>query len=77
MKEILLGTRRGCVRSPTIAVKIALREFVFPFMTTDLAPAQLVLDVSTKKFLSELAMLLRVEQAVKPESPLHPPLATL
>jgi hypothetical protein len=73
---MVFGTSRGSVRSPTIAVKIALRELVFPFMTTVLAPVQLTLDVSTKKFLSELAMLLSTEHAVRPESVLHPPLAT-
>ncbi len=69
MNEILLGTKRGFVKSPTIAVKIALREFVFPFMVTVLAPVQAVLPVSTNKFLSALAMLLSVEQADKARIP--------
>jgi hypothetical protein len=73
---MVLGTNRGSVKSPTIAVKIALRELVFPFIVTDVAPAHAVLDVSTKKFESELAICLNAEHAETPLSLLHPPDAT-
>jgi len=53
---MVLGTNRGFVKSPTMAVKIPLRVLVDPFMTTDVAPGQATLEVSTKKFASELAM---------------------
>ena len=72
----MLGSNRGSVKSPTIAVKIALRLLVFPFMVTDVAPVHFTLDVSTKKFESALAMLRSAWQAVSPVSLEHPPLAT-